>query len=1512
MSSSNPAFDPPLNLFEEALAGWLGVASPPVNNVALSQWLAQRPETDLTSHRSRRPSPANYQNSLQRAPFVLVEARRRLAGDAQYSENGTNGLSARERHWLQKITAFLPQSETDDEVRRTINTNLRGLESYLSSQNDGKHRFPDYAEQAAHLVSGMAHGVLAAFHLQQEAWSPARGTEPISSDNPLPPGFVFHAANCFQTYHAAWPLHAAPMRLSKGSSFRPQPNDTRVSAAVKELFGNASYRKQVGSLVTVSDVLTLHRVLSWLLGEASEIEPLPGTNPDGSFRVDLSLLAACGDGRGAIDRGTVVNTESRWEGFFVDPVAMGLTLLDDRFLTALTIGWRCCHADLQLHKRKDSPPLALAISAESVGSGSYLLEGGSAGGLFACGMMGAAERRLLNVRDSATMSLRLTRPKSKPAEPSTDHAAPLAIPDEEADIVDESPGSPEALLDARSVFLGPVASKSLPDKLEAAGNGIPKLHPQPLRTVLVASGQTYGENREPWPAWRDNPGHPFGHLTILGVHTLAEAYSLLKGDAEIEDVVLGCAKQAVDDWNDLCTGHANRVGSEDHKLDIYIEPHLKILQDGHAGGNQRDTSERPEALQGEDSARDPYSRLDGGLDQLIGKYLLEDNRWIVLTEDAGAGKTVFTWRLRARLSEWDRRPFLVVRVEGTWPHHIRTTLEDAVRPKCHHGVTAKAVIDALLEERRVVILLDALDQAGVESVERFETFLRGDTETSLAHRLRYVVTSRAYRYNEKKGNLFQSARWLLACVELFDEAQQDAYRDRWMARHADRVELWDRLIPDREAVADLVRFPVVLRMVRGILEAARPDGSDLIPFRNRGDLYWQTAEDVVQQCFKAESRSRKDVSLYKLLEAVSCLAIEMLLTTRAEHGYVVPTILIDDLKDHARTRFSSPEKWPEYESLVQEVVVSDRSLLEANDRENLSFRSLKMLEFFAGVYLARFARDRWRTRVSTEGAYLSDAERQTSHENFRAELTPFVGSEQWYWPWRFAIELPEMQTRDGAPVHNDLALGQSLGALLRRPENFARPNELIWRAWPWLLQQAGVFRPPPPLSRINDYPQTACEKWSPIYEELLDRATHHVQSAAWDAVEEICTSLPYQDGDARCELYFDGTLDEACRSAFRRLVAPDAGKSHNLRQRNDVDPPLTARDHAANALYCFLSEYPLILQGLPVVNTAGVRSHKADSPGQVFQPPNDAAVRRLAKEFQDGYRRCPSLDDAKWAQLVSDVAAARDRGENVIHPFLRCWRGDDSGYKSTWLHDSPVHVAQLESPLLLHQFPMTNDVYALFDPHHFGRSDLREDFYTDYRRRSPQAKCPVIEVDWHDSWACSLWFQARLPTEEESEFAARAQLWSEPERPPQLLYWFGITADEAANLSDDALCQRMKRNCWFRANSGGRTREIGAAGHANDWGISDASGNVWTWCRNRYATTPETHVDDGMEPDRFYPPWRASARRVCRGGSWFHDGSECLSAYRFGVDPGCRSFYHGIRLVAVQHVWDLAEERGAV
>jgi hypothetical protein len=235
---------------------------------------------------------------------------------------------------------------------------------------------------------------------------------------------------------------------------------------------------------------------------------------------------------------------------------------------------------------------------------------------------------------------------------------------------------------------------------------------------------------------------------------------------------------------------------------------------------------------------------------------------------------------------------------------------------------------------------------------------------------------------------------------------------------------------------------------------------------------------------------------------------------------------------------------------------------------------------------------------------------------------------------------------------------------------------------------------------------------------------------------------------------------------------------------------------------------------------------------------------------------------AEWRTLAVQLESKRgdpDRQavfDEIKAGFHRCPRDPVDDRRPFWMgspetEDGHAKVEQLHrvavEPFGLHEFPVTNAQYELFDPGH-----ARD-------RVSSEHGQPVAKVSFWDAWCCARWLGYRLPTEEEWEYACRAGTATP--------YNYGEAADFG------------RMNCF--ESKIGRTMVKGRF-PANGWLLYDMHGNVWEWCDSRYT--------------------RLGLTRVARGGCWCNDGRDCRSAYRLRSWPGIRNVIIGFRLAAAPAV----------
>ncbi|MCC6156841.1 MAG: SUMF1/EgtB/PvdO family nonheme iron enzyme [Deltaproteobacteria bacterium] len=152
------------------------------------------------------------------------------------------------------------------------------------------------------------------------------------------------------------------------------------------------------------------------------------------------------------------------------------------------------------------------------------------------------------------------------------------------------------------------------------------------------------------------------------------------------------------------------------------------------------------------------------------------------------------------------------------------------------------------------------------------------------------------------------------------------------------------------------------------------------------------------------------------------------------------------------------------------------------------------------------------------------------------------------------------------------------------------------------------------------------------------------------------------------------------------------------------------------------------------------------------------------------------------------------------------------------------------------------------------------------------SRCPVEGVDWFAADAFCRAIGARLPTEAEWEFAARAG------------------SDMTWPCGEDPAC--LDEIAWHAGNAGGATHPV-ATKAANAWGFFDLPGNVDEWTSDWYA--PLADIDETSDPTGA----DEGVWRVIKGGSWLvGEAWHLRPSYRgFGVDlaPNFAASHVGFR-----------------
>ena len=258
-------------------------------------------------------------------------------------------------------------------------------------------------------------------------------------------------------------------------------------------------------------------------------------------------------------------------------------------------------------------------------------------------------------------------------------------------------------------------------------------------------------------------------------------------DKTLDEVLLSYSDARDAEWN-----HDWTSPDDPDRLVYYVPPHYALLQAESPDAKRTNLRfpnpkhDRP-SDQGLDEGTPSIQRVSGPTEEETLCNLLKSSDRLCVCEGPGAGKSIFTRRLQAFLSTqygrdalFDGKPALAVRWEewdGSWPDDFHVSLARQLEPYCEAAdiqIQARVLAEAALAERRVVLILDALDQVGTEDrIRCLSDFLTESRQRGW--RLRIVMTARPFAVEQRKSTLLRDAAWQFACIEDFDADQQYRY-----------------------------------------------------------------------------------------------------------------------------------------------------------------------------------------------------------------------------------------------------------------------------------------------------------------------------------------------------------------------------------------------------------------------------------------------------------------------------------------------------------------------------------------------------------------------------------------------------------------------------------------------------------------------------------------------------------------------------------------------------------------
>jgi hypothetical protein len=249
------------------------------------------------------------------------------------------------------------------------------------------------------------------------------------------------------------------------------------------------------------------------------------------------------------------------------------------------------------------------------------------------------------------------------------------------------------------------------------------------------------------------------------------------------------------------------------------------------------------------------------------------------------------------------QPCFAVRFEehkDDWPVNLRQALENAIAPSVklwndtvsENPESPDSVVEWALANGRCWIALDGLDQVDDhDRLKNIREFLRHEGANS-----RVLLTGRPYvvsgNETPQQYSLLNACTWRFATIIPFGLRDQYAYLEQVLPVEHRGIELResaaevlsvrqsDRLtaalssrLPAYELVADLMSVPIVLRIIRDLLQV-RPD----VKFHSRGELYAEASRMTLRMTGRKTSTEpewRNDVDVELLEQISAAVAIQM-------------------------------------------------------------------------------------------------------------------------------------------------------------------------------------------------------------------------------------------------------------------------------------------------------------------------------------------------------------------------------------------------------------------------------------------------------------------------------------------------------------------------------------------------------------------------------------------------------------------------------------------------------------
>jgi hypothetical protein len=464
---------------------------------------------------------------------------------------------------------------------------------------------------------------------------------------------------------------------------------------------------------------------------------------------------------------------------------------------------------------------------------------------------------------------------------------------------------------------------------------------------------------------------------------------------------------------------------------------------------------------------EPAEQLETALREIF----KQDDRHLLLLNDAGMGKTVASLQIQHLLSDSrssarifpDGLRRLVFHFSGKLPKGVtsRSSLPDLLHAAAELEVADRAgkdtslkrqiteqmrhAVDYALEQNRVVVIIDAFDEIPRTSQDVIESLFE---ETHGA--VRWIITSREDQVNYARDLLLQPRFFARLRLKTFSPELQDEFMKQPKA--LPRIDWRSSLQGPAEGRDEILGLPYVLvTLVR--LFRKSPSGKPPT-FQSPSDLFLQYSLELLKRELRKKRHGhylrKQRWRLLDILPQVECglgaVALSMALRNeRQKKGHwrevkmETPRELREEVEavwEAAKKRFQTSrvnrkrlKHWAWVKKFMERFALNGGST-QTEMSTSIGFRTRKILELWAARYLTVYA----------------------SAEDLEEIHGKALGDPEWANLWKSVIWMPLEDAKSSPFGANRNCYLASLKLLFERPEIkiYRRPTDLMWIAEQWL------------------------------------------------------------------------------------------------------------------------------------------------------------------------------------------------------------------------------------------------------------------------------------------------------------------------------------------------------------------------------------------------------------------------------------------------------------------------------